>query len=84
MARLLQKAEELRVTTNVEGMPLTITRNGKPERVTRIYQQWHVSGKSGDQAVGKCYFRVRTSRGLAYDISRDRTSKRWYLDGILD
>jgi len=84
MARLLEKAEELRVTTNVEGMPLTITRNGKPERVTRIYRQWHVSGKSDDQPDGKRYFKVRTSRGLVYDISRDTTSKRWYLDGILD
>lgn len=84
MAKLLEKPEELRVTTNIEGTPLNITRNGKPERVTRIYQQWHVSEQLWTQEILKNYFRVRTSKGLIYDIYRDTMSNLWYLSRIYD
>src|SRR4030043_2111794 len=63
MAKLLEKPEELRVTANIEGTPLTITKNGKAERVTRIYQQWQVSEQLFEQEILKSYFRIRTSKG---------------------
>jgi hypothetical protein len=84
MAKLLEKPEELRVTTNIEGTPLTINRNGKAERVTRIYQRWHASEQSYEQEILKNYFRVRTSKGLIYDIYRDAVSNLWYLGRIYD
>jgi len=86
MAKLLEKPEELRVTANIAGTPLTISRNGKAERVTRIYQQWQVSELS-EQLFGqdniKNYFRVKTSKGL-YDIYRDAASNCWYLGRVCE
>src|SRR4030042_1026133 len=83
MAKLLEKPEELRVTANIEGTPLTISRNGKAERVTRIYQQWRVSEQLFEQENLKNYFRVRTSKGL-YDIYRDMASNSWYLGRVCE
>jgi len=84
MSKLLEKPEELRVTTNIEGTPLTITRNGKAERVTRIYGQWHVSEQLWGQEILKNYFRVRTSKGLICDIYWDAASKLWYLGEVCE
>ena len=84
MAKLLERQEELRVSTNVEGTPLTITRNGKAERVTRIYLRWRVSEQLWEQEILKNYFRVRTSKGLVYDIYHDTISNLWYLGSLCD
>ena len=84
MAKLLEKPEGLRVTANIEGTPLTITRSGKAERVTRIYQRWNVSEQLFQQEILKNYFRVRTSKGVICDIFRDATSNSWYLGRICD
>jgi len=84
MAKLLEKPEELRVTANIEGTPLTITRNGKAERVTRIYQQWQVSEQLFEQEILKNYFKVRTSKSVICDIYRDTASNSWYLGRIYD
>ena len=84
MAKLLEKPEELRVMTNVEGTPLSITRNGKAERVSRIYRQWHAPEQLSEREVARNYFRVRTSKGLIYDVFRDIKSNVWYLGGICD
>jgi hypothetical protein len=83
MAKLLEKPEELKVTANIEGTPLTISRNGKSERVTRIYQQWQVSDELLGQDNPKYYFRVRTSKGL-YDIFRDTASSSWFLGCVCE
>ena len=83
MAKLLEKPEELRVTANIEGTPLTMNRNGKSERVTRIYQQWQVADQLFGQENSKYYFRVRTSKGL-YDIYRDTASNSWYLGSVCE
>lgn len=84
MAKLLEKPEELRVTANIEGTPLTITRNGKAERVTRIYQRWNVSEQLFQREILKNYFKVRTSKGVICDIFRDTASNSWYLGRICD
>jgi len=83
MAKLLEKPEELRVTANIEGTPLTLSRNGKSERVTRIYQQWRVSEQLFEQENFKSYFTVRTSKGL-YDIYRDTASNLWFLGRVCE
>ncbi len=79
MAAVLKKPEELKVSTNVVGIPLTITPSGKTERITRIYQSWHVSEKLSTQQVTKNYFKVRTGKGFIYDIYHDTNSNLWYL-----
>jgi hypothetical protein len=84
MAKLLEKPEELRVTANIEGTPVTITRNGKAERVTRIYQQWRISEHLFEQENLKSYFKVRTSKGLIYDIFRDTVSNSWFLGRVCE
>ena len=83
MAKLLEQPEELKVTANIEGTPLTVNRNGKPERVTRIYQQWQVSSEISEQDNLKNYFRVKTSKGL-YDIYRESISNSWYLGRVCE
>ena len=84
MAKLLEKPEELKVTANFEGTPVTIARDGKTERVSRIYQQWQATEQLFDQDIPKNYFRIRTSRGATYDIYRDTISGTWYLGRVYD
>jgi len=83
MAQLLEKPEELKVIANIEGTPLTINRNGKTERVTRIYQHWQVSEQLFEQEYLKNYFRIKTSKGL-YDIYRDTVSNSWFLGRVCE
>jgi len=83
MAKLLEKPEELKVTANIEGTPLTVSRNGKLERVTRIYEKWQVSEQLCEQENLKNYFRVRTSKGL-YDIYRETVSNTWFLGRVCE
>ncbi len=82
MTRLLEKPEELKVSANIEGTPLTITRNGKTERISRIYQKWCASEELGGEVIPKNYFTVRTSKGFIYDIYRNTKSNMWYLGKI--
>ena len=82
MTQLLEKPEELKVSANIEGTPLNITRNGKTERVSRIYQQWSASEELWGQEILKNYFTVRTSKGFIYDIYRNTKSNMWYLGKI--
>ena len=84
MAKLLEKPEELKVTTNIEGTPLTIARSGKSERITMIYKSWRESVQMQSQEILKNCFRIRTSKGLICDIYRDIVSNLWYLDRICD
>ena len=84
MAKLLEKPEELRVTANIEGVPLSITREGKAERVARIYQYCHASEQLWSQEISKSYFRIGTNKGIVYDIYHDTISNLWYLNRIYD
>lgn len=84
MAKLMQKPEELRVTANMGGVPLTLFRNGSPERITKVYHHWHVVEQWWGEEISKEYFTVKTSRGLVYDIYRDTLTNSWYLSRIHD
>lgn len=78
MARLLEKLEEIKVRANIEGTPLSLTRNGKSEKITRIYEHWQ------GEEVQRDYFRIKTSKGLACDIYHDTVANLWYLTRIHD
>ena len=75
--KALKKPEDIKVTVNVKGMPLSLLREGRRERITKIYDRWRVETE-------KDYFRVKTSRGLVYDIYHDIPNNRWYLAKIYD
>jgi len=84
MARLLKKGEKIKVSSNVRGIPLSMTRNGKSEKITRIYEHWRVADEWWGREIKRDYFRVKTSRGLACDIYHDLTANLWYLSRIHD
>jgi len=77
MAKQLKKPEEIKVTVNVKGAPLSLLRSGKRQKITGIYDRWWMETE-------KAYFRVRTSEGLVYDIYHDVANNRWYLAKIHD
>ena len=84
MTKQLERPQEIRVSTNIKGVPLTFTRNGQRERVAAIYEQWRVSDEWWGNEVERDYFRIKTNKGLVYDIYRDRTANQWYLSKIYD
>jgi len=84
LARLLEKPEELKVSVNMQGVPLTLVRNGDNQRITKVYQNWRVAEEWWGKEVLRNYFKVKTSRGLVYDIYRDMPGGGWYLSRIYD
>lgn len=84
MARLLEKPEELRVRVNVQGVPLTIVRDGEKLRITKVYEQWRVTEEWWGKEVSRNYFKVKTNKGLVYDIYRDMPGGNWYLSKVYD
>ena len=82
MAKILEKPEELKVTINVRGVPLTLARNVEKQRVTRVYQSWQKVEEWRGKEVTRNYFMVKTSKGLVCDIYRDMPGDLWYLSRI--
>ena len=68
---------EIRVVKNVEGVPVSLQKSGKREKITRIYDRWYAETE-------KDYFRVKTSKGLVYDIYHDTTNDCWYIAKIYE
>jgi len=84
MAKQLEKPPEIKITANINGVPICLTRNGRGEKVTAIYERWRIADEWWGKEVVRDYFRIRTSAGLVCDIFRDTTSNRWYLSKIHD
>jgi len=84
MARLLEKPEEIKVSSNMRGIPLSLTRNGKREKITKIYEHWRVADEWWGKEIQRDYFRIKTSKGLACDIYHDIVANLWYLSRIHD
>lgn len=84
MAKQVGRPPEIKVRTNISGVPVGLVRNGRSEKVTAIYERWRVADEWWGEDVERDYFRVRTSAGLVCDIFRDRTSNCWYLSKIHD
>jgi len=80
MAKPLERPEEIKVTVNIEGVPLSFLRNDKRHRVTAIYHRWQGVGEWGTETERE-YFKVK-SRGLIYDIYHDLANNRWYISKI--
>lgn len=84
MAKILEKPEELKVTVNVQGTPLTLARNGDRQRITRVYEKWRTEDELFGREMSRHYFRVKTSKGMVCDIYRDMPGDNWYLLRIHD
>ena len=82
MAKILEKPEELNVTVNVRGVPLTLARNGEKQRVTKVYQSWQRVEEWWGKEVTRNYFMVKTNKGMVCDIYRDTPEGGWYLSRI--
>jgi len=81
MPRMSQKKEQLKVSTNIEGTPVCIVRDAKPERVIRIYQQWHRPAEAPCDS-GRTYYKIRTSKGIICDIYRESLSHAWHISQV--
>ena len=84
MAKILEKPEELKVTVNVQGIPLTLARNGDKQRITRVYEKWRTEEELFGREMSRHYFRVKTNKGMVCDIYRDIPGENWYLSRIHD
>jgi len=84
LVRILEKPEELRVRVNVQGVPLTLVRDGEKQRITKVYEQWRVAEEWWGKEILRSYFRVKTNKGLVYDIYRDMFNDCWYLSKVYD
>lgn len=84
MAKQLQKPQEIKVRANINGVPLSFTRNGRREKVAAIYEHWRLADEWWGNEVERHYFRIKTSAGLVCDIFRDMVANSWYLSKIHD
>jgi hypothetical protein len=82
LAKMLEKPEELRVTVNIKGVPLTLARNGEKQRVTRVYESWQKVEEWWGKEITRNYFRVKTNKGMVCDIYRDMPDGGWFLSRI--
>jgi hypothetical protein len=84
MAKRQGKPREIEVKANLMGEPLSVTRNGRRERVAAIYERWRLEDEWWGEEVKREYFRVRTSAGVVCEIYRNILGKQWYLSKLLD
>jgi len=84
VAKLLEKPKELKVIVNVQGIPLVLVRDGERQRVTKVYERWQAVEEWWGKEILRNYFRVKTNKGLVYDIYRNIPSGSWYLCRIYD
>ena len=77
MTRVLKNPEGIKVISNIKGVPVHLTRAGKQEKITAIYERW-------EEEPEKNYFKIKTSRGHGYDIFHDVLNHRWCLAKIYD
>ncbi|MFC1846034.1 hypothetical protein ACFLYM_01290 [Chloroflexota bacterium] len=82
MTSLLERPITIKVTTNVQGIPLNINISDKIERITKIYQHWIMPDQPSSEREEKRYYRVGTNKSQVYDIYRNTADGIWYLDRI--
>ena len=82
MVKLIEKPQEIKVSANAGGMPLSLARNGKREKIVGIYDNWRLTDGWWGRQIERHYFRVKTSKGLVCEIYHDVTSNHWYLSRV--
>lgn len=84
MARRLAEPQEIKVRTSINGVPVSLVRNSRSERIAAVYQQWRASDSWWGKEVERHYFTVRTNTGLVCNIFRDTVDNHWFLSEIHD
>jgi hypothetical protein len=79
MPATLGKLQEVTVTVDGEGIPLSLVYKRQRRKIASVHEHWRIAdGWWGDE-VRRDYFRIEISHSLVFDIYRDSTSDRWYL-----
>jgi hypothetical protein len=84
LAKVLEKPEELKVRVNVQGIPLSLARDGDRQRITRVYEEWQQVEEWWGKEMSRHYFRVKTNKGMVCDIYRDMPGGSWYLSKVYE
>jgi hypothetical protein len=84
MTRRFTEPKEIKVRTSINGIPVSIVRNGRSERVARVYKQWRASDDWWGKETERHYFTIGTKNGLVCDVFRDTGDNRWFLSNIHD
>ncbi len=84
MSKLFSQAITLKVEEDAHHRPVSFLYKGGKERVEDILERWRVAQGWWKQAVEREYFRVRSGRGIVYELYRDLLGGGWYLQRIYD
>ena len=84
MAKQFTEPKEIKVKTSINGIPVSLVRNGRSERVVRVYRQWRASDEWWGKEAERHYFTIGTKSGLVCDVFRDTGENQWFLSKIHD
>ena len=84
MSKLFREAITLEVKEDIRHRPVGFLYKGRKEGVKEICEQWRLSQEWWKSAVDREYFRVRTLRGIVYEMYRDLLTGAWYLQRVYD
>jgi hypothetical protein len=84
MSKLFHEAITLEVKEDIRHRPIAFLYKGGKESVEEICEQWRASQRWWKRATDREYFRVRTIRGIVYEMYRDLLTGAWYLQRIYD
>mgnify|MGYP001766541783 CR=1 FL=1 len=81
---MAKRFEKVEISTNAEGDPVSIKRNGGKRMTVAIHERWRLEDGWGGDEEKRCYYRIQTDRGSVYDIYHELVADCWYLDRIYD
>ncbi len=84
MTRLWREGEKIIVDADSEGVPLSLSWNGRMHPVNRIAKRWQVDMFWWEQRVCRTYFKLASETGLLVIIFYDRVGGAWYLQRLYD
>jgi len=77
-----REINEIRVTMNIHGVPLSFMMDSQRHHVAAIYEQCQETGDEPGRVTAKDYFKIKTNKGLICDIYREREVKLWHISKI--
>ncbi len=74
----------LRVKADSHGYPISFNLGGRAYRVLEVIDRWRIDLGWWDVQISKDLFKVVTSDGSLWTLSRDLSGGEWYLDKMHD